>query len=111
MKITRRKHLHQLLLKVLYCMSRMNPKMNLALSRNLSLSDYTAKSVEQMPDDTFRADGSVMTANSKSGEHSRPVQYVAPDVAMSSPGSCGIELALVSELGKDVEIKSDSLEQ
>ncbi|KAE9603576.1 putative GYF-like domain-containing protein [Lupinus albus] len=79
--------------------------------RPFFLSDYTSKSVEQMLDGTCQDDGSVKTATSESGKHSRPEQCVAPVVAISSAGSCGIQLPLASELGQDVEITSDSLEE
>ncbi|XP_019415112.1 PREDICTED: uncharacterized protein LOC109326765 isoform X1 [Lupinus angustifolius] len=79
--------------------------------RPFFLSDYTAKSVEQMLDGTCQDDGSVKTATSESVEHSRPEQCVAPVIAISLAGSCGIQLPLASELGQDVEIKSDSLEE
>ncbi|TKY75146.1 PERQ amino acid-rich with GYF domain-containing protein 2 [Spatholobus suberectus] len=75
----------------------------------LSFSDYTAKIMDQMPDnDTSWADDTHVSATSESGENSQPVQCVAP---ASSAGSCGTELPLASQLSKDVEIKSDSLEE
>lgn len=77
----------------------------------LSVSDCTTKSVEQMPDNNCRADGSLASAISESGEHPQPVQYVEPVLAVSSAGSCEIELQLASHLGKDVENKSDSIEE
>ncbi|RDX71157.1 mpd2, partial [Mucuna pruriens] len=76
----------------------------------LSLSDYTAKTMEQMEDNTCRVDDIHVSATSESGENSQPVQCVAP-VAVSSAGSYGTELPLASQLSKDVEIKSDSLEE
>ncbi|XP_061370655.1 protein ESSENTIAL FOR POTEXVIRUS ACCUMULATION 1-like isoform X2 [Gastrolobium bilobum] len=76
----------------------------------LPVSDSTI-SVEQMPGNTCRADVTLVSATSVSEEHSQPVHCVAPVVSMSSAGSCGIELRLSSQLGKDVEIKSDSLEE
>ncbi|CAL0305831.1 unnamed protein product [Lupinus luteus] len=75
------------------------------------LSDYTAKSVEQMLDSTCQDDGSIKTATSESVKHSRPEQCVAPVISISSAGSCGIKLPLASELGQDAEIKSGSLEE
>ena len=81
------------------------------VERPLSVSDYTAKSNEQMPDNTCRAGDSVMAGTSESGEHSQPVQCVAPILSTSLAASGGIELPLASEPGKDVEIKSDRLEE
>ncbi|KAJ1384943.1 GYF-like domain superfamily [Sesbania bispinosa] len=79
------------------------------IQKPLSVSDCTAKSVEQIPDDNCRADGTLVSSISDSGEHSQPVQCVEPIVAVTSTGSCGTELPLTSELGKDVEIKPNSI--
>ncbi|KAH1252378.1 GYF domain-containing protein mpd2 [Glycine max] len=77
----------------------------------LPFSNYTAKTLEQMPDNTCRDDDTLVSATSESGENSQPIQCVAPVVAMSSAGSCGTELPLVSQLSEDLEINSDSLEE
>ncbi|XP_027354499.1 uncharacterized protein LOC113864691 isoform X2 [Abrus precatorius] len=77
------------------------------VQKPLSFPDCTAKSVVQMPDDSCRADGILEKATFDSGENSQPVQCDA----MTSSGSCGIELPLTGQLSKDVEIKSDSPEQ
>jgi len=77
----------------------------------LSFSDYTAKTMEQMPDNTCPADDTQVSATSVSGESSRPVQCVAPFDPVSSSGSCGTELPVSSHVGIDVEIKSGSLEE
>ncbi|XP_020218475.1 uncharacterized protein LOC109801761 isoform X2 [Cajanus cajan] len=75
----------------------------------LSFSDYTAKSIKQMPDSTCAVDVHV-SATSESGQKSHPEQCVAP-VAVSAGGSYGPGLPLGSQLSKDVEIKPDSLEE
>ncbi|KAL5144505.1 GYF domain-containing protein mpd2 [Glycine soja] len=77
----------------------------------LPFSDYTAKTLEQMPDNTCRNDDTLVSATSESDENSQPIQCVTPAVDMSSAASCGTELPLVSQLSEDVEIKSDSLEE
>ncbi|TKY57726.1 PERQ amino acid-rich with GYF domain-containing protein 2 [Spatholobus suberectus] len=77
----------------------------------LSVSDYTAKSVEQVLPSNFRPDGVVMTSTSKPGENSGHLQFVAPTVNLFSAGSNGIELPPVSDPGMEVKIKSDIVHQ
>ncbi|XP_020210585.1 uncharacterized protein LOC109795477 isoform X1 [Cajanus cajan] len=77
----------------------------------LSVSDYTAKSVEQVPPSNFRPVGDVMTSTSKSGEDSGHIEVVAPAVALSSAGSIGVELPPASDHGMEVKIKSDNVHQ
>lgn len=73
----------------------------------LSSSDYTSKTMEQMPDNTCKADDTPVSAISESGENCQSIECAAP-VTMSSAGS---ELSVANQLSKDVEIKSDSLEE
>ena len=72
----------------------------------LSVLDFTAKSAVQGLDNTCRPDGTVMIATSKPGDNSGNVQC-APVAPISSTGTCGIELPLVSDLGMDVKGKSN----
>ncbi|XP_061353364.1 protein ESSENTIAL FOR POTEXVIRUS ACCUMULATION 1-like isoform X2 [Gastrolobium bilobum] len=75
------------------------------------VSDCTVKSVEWVPDSTFRPDGIVMTATSKPDNNSGHLQCIAPPVAISSAGSSGAELPPASYLGTVVKIKSDIVHQ
>ncbi|XP_027904590.1 uncharacterized protein LOC114164211 isoform X2 [Vigna unguiculata] len=77
----------------------------------LSFSDDKAKIMEQKPDDACPVGDSQVSATSVCGESSQPVQCVAPFVPVSSAGSCGIDLPVSSQVGKDVEIKSGSIEE
>ncbi|CAL0322405.1 unnamed protein product [Lupinus luteus] len=77
------------------------------VQKPLSVSDFTAKSVAEVPANTSRYDGTVLTVASQLDENSGHLQHVP--VAISSAASHGIELPPVSYLGKDVEIKSDTL--
>jgi len=53
----------------------------------LSSSDYTAKSVEQVPPSNFRPDAVVGTSTSKPGEHSGHLESFASKIALSTVGS------------------------
>ncbi|KAE9588457.1 putative GYF-like domain-containing protein [Lupinus albus] len=76
------------------------------VQKPLSVSDFTSMSVVEVPANTFRYDGTVVTATSQPDENSDHLQHVVP-IAISSASSRGIELPPVSYLGKDVKIKSD----
>ncbi|KAJ1419710.1 hypothetical protein SESBI_14843, partial [Sesbania bispinosa] len=75
----------------------------------VSDSDYAAKSVDQLPDSTFRPDGIVTTATSQPSENSGHLQCVASDAAISSAVSSVVELSPASYLGSDVKNKSDTV--
>ncbi|KAE9586168.1 hypothetical protein Lal_00010020 [Lupinus albus] len=75
------------------------------VQKPLSVSDITAKSVAEVPSNTSRYDGSVVTVASQPDENSGHLQHVVP-VAISTVASRGIELPPVSYIGKDAEIKS-----
>ncbi|KAL2964065.1 hypothetical protein AAZX31_17G236600 [Glycine max] len=74
-----------------------------------SLSDYAAKSVEQLPPSHFTPD--VVTSISKPDENSGHLQCVAPTIASSSAGSNRIELLPASDPGMEVKTKSDIVHQ
>ncbi|KAE9600084.1 putative GYF-like domain-containing protein [Lupinus albus] len=84
----------------------MHQKESHIVQKSLSVSDFTAKPVAEVPPNTSGYDGTVVTVASQLDEHSGHLQHVVP-VAISSAASHGIELPPVSYLGKDVEIKSD----
>ncbi|KAK7383050.1 hypothetical protein VNO78_28716 [Psophocarpus tetragonolobus] len=77
----------------------------------LSVSDYTAKSLEQVPPSDFRSDDVVMTSISKPGESSEHLQSVAPTVALSTAGTNGVEFPPVNDSGMVVKTKLDIVHQ
>ncbi|XP_004499141.1 protein ESSENTIAL FOR POTEXVIRUS ACCUMULATION 1 isoform X2 [Cicer arietinum] len=76
----------------------------------VSVSDYTAKSLEQVPGSTFKPDV-VIPATSMPSENSIHLQGDAPAVDISSAVSSGIELPPASHLGSDMKFKSNIAHQ
>ncbi|KAI9113391.1 hypothetical protein K1719_015916 [Acacia pycnantha] len=75
--------------------------------KSLSISDTAAKSLEQIPDNTCKADGIFLTATSESAEHSIPVQSAAADAGKPSAVTCGVESPAASNVDANVKIVSD----
>ncbi|XP_028757728.1 uncharacterized protein LOC114716823 [Neltuma alba] len=72
--------------------------------KSLSVSDTAARSLEQMPGNTCKADDICMTATSESGEHSIPA---AADAGKLSAGTCAFESPAASNMDSSVKIESD----
>ncbi|XP_054797133.1 protein ESSENTIAL FOR POTEXVIRUS ACCUMULATION 1 [Prosopis cineraria] len=76
--------------------------------KSLSVSDTAVKSLDQMPDNTCKADDDIfLPATSESGEHSIPVQSAAADAGRPSAGTFGIESPAASNMGSNMKTESD----
>ncbi|KAL2318700.1 hypothetical protein Fmac_032576 [Flemingia macrophylla] len=76
-----------------------------------SVSNYTAKSVKQVPPSNFRPDESVMISTCKPTENSGLIEGVVPTGALSLAGSIGVESLPVSDPDMEVKVKSDNVLQ